>query len=216
MSSSKAFTMVELVFIVIIIGILAAVIIPKSQDNRLREAADQVVSHIRYTQHLAMMDDKFDPSDTNWYRRRWQIIFDDSEKGGGFSYSIFSDKPTYSGNADLGETAVNPQDPSKLLSGGSSSIPFDHKRATKEMNIENKYGINNVTFSNTCSSRSSRRIVFDYLGRPIKGNIRDDNSSYPDGRLITKQCIITLTNNAGESINITVEPETGFAQVVSP
>ena len=60
----KAFTMLELVFVLVVIGILAAVMIPNMQSTALREAAIQVVSHIRYTQHLAMIDDKFDTTDT--------------------------------------------------------------------------------------------------------------------------------------------------------
>ena len=71
----KAFTMIELVFVIVVIGILAAVIIPNTRTNRLYEAATQLVSHIRYTQHLGMVDDKFDSGNANWHRNRWQIRF---------------------------------------------------------------------------------------------------------------------------------------------
>jgi type II secretory pathway pseudopilin PulG len=220
----RAFTMVELIFIVIIIGILAAVIIPRSQNNSLREAADQIVSHIRYTQHLAMMDDKFDPNDTNWAKKRWQIIFNNSSTytNDKFSYSIFSDNASGStGNADKSEIAINPQDPSRLLSGGSSSFYSSDEKATKGMHIGNKYGITDVTFSDSCSNgispNKSKRLAFDYLGRPLKGNIvgLSLTNPYDTTYLMVEKCTITLTNSAGENINITIEPETGFAQVVS-
>lgn len=38
-------------------------------------AKNQVIAHIRYTQHLAMMDDKFNADESTWYKRRWQIWF---------------------------------------------------------------------------------------------------------------------------------------------
>ncbi|MCF6310454.1 MAG: type II secretion system GspH family protein, partial [Sulfurimonas sp.] len=56
----KAFTMLELVMVIVVIGILAAVMLPRVASDRLAEAATQVISHIRYTQHLAMVDDQFD------------------------------------------------------------------------------------------------------------------------------------------------------------
>jgi Tfp pilus assembly protein PilE len=222
MTNHKAFTMMELIFILIVIGILAAIIIPKSRDTRLREAADQIVSHIRYTQHLAMMNDKFDPNDNEWYKGRWQIIFGKSKDytDDKYTYSIFSDKRgtsgKYTGNPDISEIAKNPQDTSRLLSGGYAGIlKYNEGRATKEMHIGKKYGITDVTFSNTCSRGGSSRLAFDYLGRPFMGNIVNATMPYDSDRLITSQCIITLTNNAGESINITVEPETGFARIGS-
>jgi len=81
----KAFSMLELVFIIVIIGILASVIIPRTETNPLRESAIKLLSHIRYTQHLAMVNDKFaSTGDANWYKKRWQIVFSNS------SYSIVS------------------------------------------------------------------------------------------------------------------------------
>ena len=63
----KAFTMLELVFVIVIIGILAVVAMPSFQRDTLQEAGNQIISHIRYTQHLAMMDDKFNPADATWF-----------------------------------------------------------------------------------------------------------------------------------------------------
>ncbi|EAJ5693991.1 prepilin-type N-terminal cleavage/methylation domain-containing protein [Campylobacter fetus] len=73
----KAFTLIEIIIVLVIVGIMASFTIPKLNRNDLRLAADQIVSHIRYTQHLAIIDDKFDTKDTkdtNWYKGRWQIF----------------------------------------------------------------------------------------------------------------------------------------------
>ncbi len=82
----KAFTMIELVFVIVIIGIIAAVIVPNTRTNPVAENAIELVSNIRYAQHLAMVDDKFG-SNTNWMRERWQIAFSGT---GNTQYSIVS------------------------------------------------------------------------------------------------------------------------------
>ncbi|WP_300367295.1 prepilin-type N-terminal cleavage/methylation domain-containing protein, partial [Hydrogenimonas sp.] len=54
MKIKNAFTMLELIIVIVVVGILSAIMIPRFSDDKLREAADQIMSHIRYTQHLAM------------------------------------------------------------------------------------------------------------------------------------------------------------------
>ena len=123
----KAFTMLELVFVIVVIGILAAVIMPNMKTNPVREAAIDLLSQIRYTQHLAIIDDKFDPNNNRWYRNRWQIAFN------GTNFSIVSD------NGATFATDPQSKDPlqnialkgitSVTLSGdcaGQSIISFDH------------------------------------------------------------------------------------------
>jgi prepilin-type N-terminal cleavage/methylation domain-containing protein len=71
----SAFTMLELVFVIVVIGILAMAIIPRMDRDTVYEAAEQLVSHIKYTQHLAMTDNVYDHNDPNWYQNRWRITF---------------------------------------------------------------------------------------------------------------------------------------------
>ena len=108
----KSFTLLELVFVIVVIGILSATVIPSTKTNPLQEAATQLVSHIRYAQHLAMVDDKYMASQSlseygdsttkenhlkQWFNGRWQITFHfNSTEPAGFReyyYSIFSDIP---------------------------------------------------------------------------------------------------------------------------
>ncbi len=126
----KAFTLLELVFVLVVIGILAAVILPRTSADSAVEAALELQSSIRYTQHLAMQDDKFDATDNTWFRNRWQIVFN------GNTYSIVSDNGTNFAqdpsntsnelqNIDLGAK----YNVSVALGGGCANetiISFDH------------------------------------------------------------------------------------------
>lgn len=221
----KAFSMLELVFVLVVIGILAVMMLPQMQSTKLREAAIQVVSHIRYTQHLAMVDDKFDVNDADWYKSRWHILFgasDDTE--GKIAYSIFSDKDSLSGTTPNGkpnltnnEIALNPENPDKFLSGGySGTLTSSSSSATKNMNIGLNYGIydtNGVIFNGGCADGNTKRLTFDHLGRPIKGTINGFTKSYEANKLIQTRCEIVLTSPEG-SLTIAVEPETGYAHIL--
>ena len=204
--------MLELVFVIVAIGILSAVFIPKFGQNKLSEAANQVISHIRYTQHLALMDDKFDSTNQNWYKRRWQIIFGTSVYTEGKpAYTIFSDT-SETGQPDLSEIAKNPQDSSKLLSGGySGTLYTSDSQATPELNIGKKYGVDSYALSGGCSGA---RISFDHLGRPLQGDLSSMTGPYSAGtqRLITAPCIITL-RRSNDSVQIVVDPETGYVHL---
>jgi len=81
----RAFTLIELVIVIVVVGILAAAIIPRTRTNPVSEAAIDLLSKIRYTQHLAIVDDKYDSTNTTWFKNRWQIAFSANR------YSIISD-----------------------------------------------------------------------------------------------------------------------------
>jgi prepilin-type N-terminal cleavage/methylation domain-containing protein len=212
----KAFTMIEMIFVLVIIGIVAAVIIPRTRTNPLQEAAVQIVSHIRYTQHLALIDDKYDANDTSWYKGRWQIVFHNNvAPNNDVAYTIFSDAGAYGGDASVGEIAKNPEDNVKLLSGGyGATIPSTDTRMTKKMNLTASYGITSVTFGAACNANGSTRIAFDNNGRPFHGMLSSMTGPYSAGtkRLITSDCTLTFSDGSNNMI-ITIRPETGYASI---
>ncbi len=214
----KALTLIELIFVIIIIGILSVAIMPSFQRDTLQEAANQIVSHIRYTQHLAMMDNKFNPTQAKWFAKRWQLDFKDNASG--VYYTIFQDldgSGSPSTVASKNEIARNPENNKRLL----TSLGTNEKIKTKSLDLRETYGISSITFSSSCRYYGSQMISFDYLGRPLYGKPKSLDTSYRDNngptgiRLIRNQCVITFANDS-DSIQIAIEPETGYAHILRP
>jgi prepilin-type N-terminal cleavage/methylation domain-containing protein len=231
----KAMTLIELVLVIAIVGILSAVIAPSFQRDSLQEAANQVISHIRYTQHLAMIDNKFNPQDSTWFKDRWQIQFVKAVDGEDvWAYTIYSDTLNHNKNPNIGDTiASDPLNPVRksatgsylsglFLSGGfNGTIGLTHNGRNKSMALQETFGIQDVVFSNSCSYYNSKRILFDTLGRPYY-NYKGDSVStsanpYKDMRILRAQCTISLCLNNpcdSEKIDIAIEPETGYTHIL--
>ena len=210
MIMKKAFTLLELIFVIVVIGIIAAAIIPRMKNNSLQQAAIQIESHIRYTQHLAMVDDKYDDSDSNWFKKRWQIIFaKQANTDQQWAYTIFSDiVGGNSGKPNKTEIAINPMNHNQRMTGGYNSaqelnVSSSNFVGMQSMNIGKKYGVTDMNFS------CSQRLVFDYLGRPMKSDLSGNSKPYEENDLITDTCKITLKNES-ESVVIDINKQTGF------
>ncbi len=203
----KAFTMMELIFVIIVIGILAAVAIPRTGSNKLQEAATQVLSHIRYTQHLAMVDDKFDSNDPTWYEKRWQIRFPHVTIAGvdTYYYEVFRDE-NKAGNSNIEEEAIDPLT-KKTIGDGQAAVASIADGALT--NLTKGFGV--VTVDGTCVIGGAyRTVAFDFVGRPYL-DVYTGVFSNPVPSL--NGCTIRL-NDTQQSITIRVHPETGYACIL--
>lgn len=218
----KAFTMLELVVVIVVIGIIAAAALPRINDDHIAEAADQVMSHIRYTQHLAMQDSKFDPTDARWFRKRWSITFTQAAFCGGaneWRYSVYHDDGDATGNLNsANEVARDPLDPSKFMSSGWAGISRANcANASSKYNLAEKFGITNVELRGVCGDGNLQTISFDEFGRPMRSVSTPGGGGAARGydRLVHngENCQIVLST-AKKTATITVTPETGFLQVV--
>ena len=209
----KAFTLIELIFVIIIVGILSVAVVPRMRSNSLQEAATQFMSDIRYTQHLAMIDDIYDSRDQNWYKGRWQLLYSKSnsssrDTGGYDALTIFTDSgANQGGKPEISEMARNPMNTLQVLSGGySGEIDWEDTNATRSMNLGATYGITSITQSGC----GGQRISFDNKGRPFIGDDSNWNSS-TDG-ILDAQCVFTLHKDS-DSIDIFIERETGYVHL---
>lgn len=208
-----AFTMLELIFVIVVIGILAILMIPNFNPDPLQQAAEQVARHIRYTQHLAMIDDKFNDKNATWQSGRWQIHFeDDSSDAGQKIYIIYNNK-NHDTNENDDELAHDPLT-GQLMRGANSKLMTAPFKYMDELMLSRKYGIENVIFSDSChyagASLTSNRILFDNLGRPYYYSVSSDTT--PFNYKLQSNCNITLTHQDGNA-TITVAPETGYVSI---
>nr|WP_314469464.1 prepilin-type N-terminal cleavage/methylation domain-containing protein [uncultured Campylobacter sp.] len=217
----KAFTMLELVVVIVVIGIIAAAALPRINDDHIAEAADQVVSHIRYTQHLAMQDSKFDPTDARWFRKRWSITFTQAAFCGGgneWRYSVYHDDGNTTGNLNsVNEVARDPLDPNRFMSSGWAGIAnADCANVSNKYNLTTNFGITNVQFRGVCGQAGLQTLSFDEFGRPMRSVSTPNGGGATRGynRLVYngQNCQIVLTT-ARRTATITIAPETGFVQV---
>jgi len=190
--------MMELIIVIVIAGILAAVLIPRMERDTMREAANQVVRHIEYAQHLAMVDDVYDAANPNWENAYWHISFrTNAEK----CYIVGSDRDTV-GAVAQNESAVDPMTKQYLYSDTSCT---ENSENNNDLFLNTKYGISIVTLSPSCGT-TNQLIAFDNYGRPLQTR----SSAAP----ITTACTITLSDGTRSAV-ITIEPETGYTRITS-
>jgi len=203
-----AFTMIELVMAIVVLGILAAVAIPKL-DNDIRVGArDNIYSALQYTRQLALVDNKTNPTDDEWQQELWAIRFS-SDGDGGFTYSIFSNSD-HGLNVDLEESAIDPANGKYLFARAGRSTPEDDESPSVFLGQE--FGINEVDFVGGC--RGTQTLAFDHLGRPHVGGIFTKQDLY--SQVMTTDCTITIgfEDEDIEDLTFIVSKETGFVRIL--
>lgn len=198
---TKGFTLLELVFVIVIVGILGAAIIPRMERDSLYEAAEQLLSHIKHTQHLAMVDHVYDQTKSDWYKAMWRISFRNCS-GGGHYYTVFSDKDR-EGDADADERALDPLTRKQIYANSSCSENSDYHAGVV---LSKKFGIDNILLGGGCFG-TNKYVAFDQLGRPHY------NLTTPQ-HLAKSSCTITLVAGSRSAV-ITIEPETGYTKIDS-
>ena len=183
----SAFTMIELVIVIVVAGILAAVMMPRLERDNLREATNQVVRHIQYTQHLAMIDDVYDGDNSTWYQNRWTIDLC------GTRYVVERTNSTDIAEDPLTNRDINGTD-NDLSDKGIASI-----------------AVSTNSTGTTSGSNYGCRVIFDNLGRPYSS---DGVPTAPTANRLNVNETITLTDSSGRTAVITLEKETGYISSV--
>jgi len=211
----NAFTMIELVFVIVVLGILAAIAMPRVDQDRTQEAADSILADIRYTQHMAMVDfrqraiDTATLTATDWQRSFWQIKIESCGNGTGLFVTVGADKD-YGGDISTAEAAIDPSNGKPMLwSNAADCGPGDDvSSASENIFITKKFG---VTAIDSTNCNNVQYIGFDHLGRPhlgFSGSTSPDYSTY-----MSSTCTFTFTVDSG-NFSISILPETGYAQIV--
>jgi prepilin-type N-terminal cleavage/methylation domain-containing protein len=209
MKNNQGFTMIELVMVIVVLGILAALALPRLDRDLRQGAIDTVLSAVRYTQHMALLDDRQKFNDARWQQEFWRIEFEKCADNGTF-LSIGSDRD-YDGSLDRDEVLTDPSNGKPMFwintdnckSGGDDTV-------SDQIFLYKKYGVKTITGSGGCNG--VKHIGFDHLGRP---HIGFTSSSSPDySSYMTQACTFTFNLENGESFQLRIAPETGYASIV--
>jgi prepilin-type N-terminal cleavage/methylation domain-containing protein len=220
-----AFTMLELVMVIVVLGILASLALPRLDTKKRQEAADNILSSIRFTQSLALMDNKNDRTEAglasnavkrNWQKALWHIRFGSYDGGTKWFYTVSSSMDGDI-NVDKDETAIDPSNGKFMYNLAGDGVIGDDE--SPNIFISEKYGIDNVDFSNCTggigslnSSNTATHVAFDYMGRPHKGIY---GATYDYATVMHDDCIIRFTFLDGsEPLEIQINSETGYSFVV--
>jgi len=196
--------------VIVVLGILAAVAIPRMERDLRQEAGDNILAAIRYTQHLALMDNKVNPDDTAWQKTLWQIQFADDGAGKHHQYYRIGTDLDKGGQIDYNEAAIDPATGKRY----HNRPPRDEigPDESPSIFIGNKYGINRIDFSGGCVD--IKHIAFDHLGRPHV-HLGGEDVGNDFQTLMKGDCLMTFGFEGGEEdLSISVAEETGYAQIV--
>jgi len=206
----SAFTMIELVMVIVVLGILTALAMPRMERDRTQEAADTILSYLRYAQHMALNDYRENPMDNKWQRSFWQVKIEHCANGSGLFLEVGADKD-YGGDIDKNESAIDPSNGKPMFwkntdecsEGGDGTV-------SENIFIYKKFGVSSIEGSGGCDD--VQHIGFDHLGRPhvsFSGSTTPDYDSYMESN-----CTFTFDVEGGESFSIRIEPETGYAHIL--
>lgn len=187
----KAFSMIELVFIIVILGIMAAVAVWYLPRTELQQASEYLINNLKYTKTLAQLDDRYyTMSDTttnnaqttsqiqNWKLGMWQLQFHNSSgnSSASNSYTIYADQPkngttnNFDGIPNNGDLIARDPMTKNCLSGYSKTNLNDCvNNFAKEVKLEETYQTTIDTIqSQDCQYNASSgfSIFFDNLGTP--------------------------------------------------
>lgn len=196
----SGFTMIELVIVIVVGGILAAVMIPRLERDPTREAANQIVRDIQYAQHLAMVDDVYNDTDPVWFQHRWQIWFKNSDGYAVGSYDLVTPAQSV--------IATNPGSQQKI-----DSIEDDSAGDLSD------FDLTSITLAGGCAALIGNgdgpSIAFDNFGKPYKFTNRADfTGANATDHELTTPCTIYVMGD-GKKATIQIEPQTGYVHLIS-
>ena len=195
----RAFTLIEMLIVMVLIAILALYSIPRLNRDSRSEAINHLLTMIRFTQNLALHDNRHNFNNSMWQKSFWRFEIYQCKNGGLF-YKIGADKQ-YNGGLNRGEVAIDPSNGKFTFWDTRKECPKNSQDALMQdvspnIFITQKYGINKVEFKN-CAIYGSKPLVsnakhvrFDFFGRAYRGYTR-----------VSKYASLNQPRNLGVQLN---------------
>ena len=208
--------MIELVFVIVILGILASLAMGRMDRDLKQEAATTILSHIRLAQQLALRDNKHrSDNDGRWQTTYWRFEYEKCDNQDRYIYRVGSDTDL-SGGINKIEAAIDPINGKYIWADGACNS-FDDlaSNESRDVYLYGRFGVEHISHSTTSGSCTAQNIGFDFLGRPhsgLKTYKTDGNSSFQ--KLMTKDCILTFSMSDGTNFKIKIKAETGHSFII--
>ncbi len=225
----RSFTFFELIIVIVVIGILAAVTIPRLGTDSLSKATTVFIDTLRFAQHLALVDDKYIPSkelssfsnptkkkkDTKFWFKKWWIFYI-NDKNDHPILVVFSDKPSGSNNNEYNvypyhsEIAYDGATGKKKM-GKAFNGTTDKKYIDKKLDLYSSFGVQKVIIDSPCRHYIDR-LSFDELGRPHCLQTKSNNNDLPYINIAKSKVKYTLCKDSDceENTSVCVEANSGF------
>ncbi|PRM88267.1 hypothetical protein CJ671_09010 [Aliarcobacter cryaerophilus] len=203
----KTFLILELVFVIVILGILYTVFTPKLPNYKLDEVINRVLIYLNYVRYKALVDDKFEmfePEANNWYKGRWTLKFMRcrEDEGGGIYFNIYSE------NNDKGHSGQNESLKDPLTNKYIFTSNYCKKNPENSPFVLLKnYNIEDVQIS--CNTTTSLgQISFGVDGK-IYTQLTTENLE------LKKPCTIRFISKTKEFKDIIIYPKTGYIEKIN-
>ena len=200
----KTFLILELVFVIVILGILYTVFTPKLPNYKLDEVTNRVLIYLNYVRYKALIDDKFETEVSEWFKGRWTMKFMRcrEDQGGGIYFTIYSE------TNDTGQINQN----ESLKDPLTNKYIFTSNYCKK--NLENSpfvilkdYNIEDVQVS--CNTTDSLgQISFGADGK-VYTQLSSANLE------LKKPCTIRFISKTKEFKDIVIYPKTGYVEKIN-
>jgi type II secretory pathway pseudopilin PulG len=219
-----AFSIIELIFVILVLGILASLVMGRMDRDLRQEASETILSHIRLAQQLALNDNKHRKDNNKcWQRAYWRFEYGkcrnttNPDDGTAEYYYRVGSALTLDSSFNKKEAAINPTDGKYLYT--INSCKDLKKDESPIILISKEFGINRIRKYGGCAK--VQHIAFDHLGRPHHQIASYGVSDF--SKIMTKDCKLKFemssdVNNDGEinsddSFIVIVKAETGYAYI---
>lgn len=200
----RAFSLLELLFVIFVLTIITSFINIKIQDNSLDDATNRLVLYLKQTRYQALLDNKYNENENLWYKERWTLkFFRCSKNVNGIYYSIYSDR-NKTGHPNLNESLLDPLTNKRIYNSNKCIVTNNRSKYTL---LTKEYNIKNIDIS--CNNTNSLgQISFGNNGKVYSklSAYEDEENEYE----IKSPCKITLTADNMEIREIIIEPKSGY------
>ena len=200
----KTFSLIELIFTIVLISIILSQLIPKNNFSKLQLITNRLILYLKYTRYIALLDDKFDINNNLWFRQRWTLKFQKCKKSvGGLYYLIYSDK-NQGGHVNKNECLKDPVTKRYLYSGYNCIAKANE---SKYVLITKEFGIIKIDIS--CNkTKTIGKISFGNDGKVYAKLSTKSSHGYKFE--IQNTCYINLYDKNNNKSTIGIQPKTGY------